>query len=169
MNVSGRSLTNDTLIATIVDALERHGAHPSRLEVELTETALVADEEHADHVLDALADLGVQLAVDDFGTGYSSLALLSRFRGHRLKLDRSFVSGLPDDPRSLAIVQTVLGLGQSLGLQTLGEGIEIEAQRECLKRLGCDLVQGYLTGRPMTVDDGVALVFEDDVASAVPA
>lgn len=156
INLSPLSLGSPAMVERILATLDRRGFDPRRLEVELTETALVADDERAARSLNRLAERGVTLAIDDFGTGYSSLALLARFRGHRLKLDRSFVSGLPNDARALAIVRTVLALARTLGLETVGEGVETEAQRDVLIGEGCDLVQGYLTGRPMPADEAIA-------------
>ena len=92
---------------------------------------------------------GVHIAIADFGTGYSSLAYLKRFKAQTLKIDRSFVSGLPQDREDVAITKAVIALSHSLGLQVVAEGVETQAQLDFLRDLGCDEVQGYFTGRPM--------------------
>jgi EAL domain-containing protein (putative c-di-GMP-specific phosphodiesterase class I) len=117
---------------------------PQWLELELTESILIQDAQDAMLRLQALAQLGVKLAIDDFGTGYSSLAYLKRFPIGRLKIDRSFVSGLPAEESDVAIVQAIIHMGRALRMQIVAEGVETEAQREFLAEAGCDLFQGYL-------------------------
>jgi EAL domain-containing protein (putative c-di-GMP-specific phosphodiesterase class I) len=107
-----------------------------------------------------LNELGIRLAIDDFGTGYSSLSYLHRLPVHRLKIDRSFVNGLPDEHDSATIVQSVMLLGQNLGKQMIAEGIENEAQRYFLQQLGCDEAQGYLFGMPMPLEEFERLLRE---------
>ena len=109
----------------------------------------MADPDRAHRILQQLHALGVQISIDDFGTGYSSLAYLKRFPAQTLKIDRSFVSGLPADRDDAAITQAVIALAHSLGLQVVAEGVETQAQFEFLRRLGCDEAQGYLIDRPL--------------------
>lgn len=118
------------------------------LELEITESVILEHPERAIEAMQRIASLGVCLAVDDFGTGYSSLAYLRRLPIHRLKIDRSFVEDLPDDHEAASICSTIIGLAHSLQLQTVGEGVETEAQMQWLRANGCDEVQGYLLARP---------------------
>jgi EAL domain-containing protein (putative c-di-GMP-specific phosphodiesterase class I) len=110
---------------------------------------LMADPDRAHRILQQLHALGVHISIDDFGTGYSSLAYLKRFPAQTIKIDRSFVSGLPADRDDAAITQAVIALSHSLGRQVVAEGVETQAQFEFLRRLGCDQAQGYLIDRPL--------------------
>ena len=104
-----------------------------------------------EQVLAALDKSGVRIAIDDFGTGYSSLSYLRRLPVCTLKIDMSFVHDLPDDAESIAIIGGIIGMTRALGIRTVAEGVETEAQAECLRRCGCDGLQGYHTGRPMDI------------------
>src|SRR5205807_9305520 len=128
------------------------GIAPARLELEVTEGVLIENVARAASMLKALKRLGVRIALDDFGTGYSSLSYLQSFPLDRIKIDRSFIAclGLPD--RSLAIVRAVIGLAHGLGLPVLAEGVETNEQLRTLIREGCDEMQGYLIGRPCSVE-----------------
>ena len=149
VNLSARQFASDTLVDDVLESLSAAGVAPTLLEVEITESVLMADPDRAHAVLQRLHALGVHIAIDDFGTGYSSLAYLMRFPAQTLKIDRSFVSGLPLDRGAAAITQAVIALSHSLGLKVVAEGVETQAQLDFLRGLGCDAVQGYLTGRPM--------------------
>ncbi len=148
VNVSARRLQRPGLVRSIVAALEASGLAPQQLELELTETAIMADEQLAARLLGELHDLGVTVALDDFGTGYSSLSRLHRLPIDRVKIDRSFVARLNDDEGAAAIVSGVVGLSESLGLGAVAEGVETAAQLAFLRELGCEAAQGYLLGRP---------------------
>ena len=149
INLSARQFTSDSLIEDVLDALAGAGIAPDLLEVEITESVLMANPDRAHATLQRLHAHGVHIAIDDFGTGYSSLAYLKRFKAQTLKIDRSFVSGLPQDREDVAITKAVIALSHSLGLQVVAEGVETQAQLDFLRDLGCDEVQGYFTGRPM--------------------
>ena len=134
----------------VFDALKRHDLPGSALEVEVTERLLQQDEDILQGSLSALRAHGVRVAIDDFGTGYSALARLRQFPIDRLKIDRSFVSPMPDDTGASRLVSSLLHLAKSMDLISTAEGVETEAQLRLLRRLGCDQVQGFLLARPMT-------------------
>jgi diguanylate cyclase (GGDEF)-like protein len=150
VNVSARQLEHDSLVASVQAALDSSGLDPGALTLEITETALMRDSAAAALRLRSLKALGVRIAIDDFGTGYSSLAYLREFPIDALKIDRSFISGIASSHESSdALIHTLVQLGKSLGLQTLGEGIEDRAQLEHLQREQCELGQGFLFARPL--------------------
>jgi diguanylate cyclase (GGDEF)-like protein/PAS domain S-box-containing protein len=144
VNVSALQFRQPGFVAGVADALREAGLPADGLELELTESILIQDAEDAMQRLQALARLGVRLAIDDFGIGYSSLAYLKRFPIGRLKIDRSFISGLPREASDAAIVQAIVSMGRAMNLQIVAEGVENEAQRAFLESAGCDLYQGYL-------------------------
>ncbi len=148
VNLSARQLADDDLISIVEDALATSGLDPSLLVLELTETTLMADREHAIEVLRHLTDQGVRVGIDDFGTGQSSLIYLRSLPVHTLKIDRSFIEGLGRDPEGGAIVAAVVQLGHALGLSVTAEGIETPDQLAELRALGCDLGQGYYFAHP---------------------
>lgn len=156
VNVSARQLADDDLYDVVAEALSRSGLAPGRLTLEVTETAVMQDADHAVKVLRRLKSLGVAIAVDDFGTGYSSLVYLKRLPVDKLKIDRSFVDCLPEDAEDAAIVSSVVSLAQAVGLQVIAEGVETDAQWEALLALGCDLGQGFLWGHPLPAPEAAA-------------
>jgi EAL domain-containing protein (putative c-di-GMP-specific phosphodiesterase class I) len=149
VNVSGRQLDLDSLIDDVRDVLHDTGLEPSALTLEITETALMRDAEAVTRRLTALKQLGVSIAVDDFGTGYSSLAYLRRFPVDALKIDRSFITGVAGSKESSALLRTLVGLGKTLHLKTLAEGIENDAELSELQEQNCDQGQGFLYARPL--------------------
>jgi EAL domain-containing protein (putative c-di-GMP-specific phosphodiesterase class I) len=144
VNLSGCQIRDPGLVDTIETALREANLDPGRLLLEITESVYMKDVAASTDVLRRLHELGVRLAIDDFGTAYSSLGRLKRFPIAQLKIDRSFVDGLPEDADDLAIVTAVITMGHSLGIKVLAEGIETEAQLTALQSLGCDLGQGFL-------------------------
>jgi diguanylate cyclase (GGDEF)-like protein len=152
VNLSPVQLRDAGLVDTIRAVLERTGLTPDRLEFEITESALIEDPDRTEAVLRVLKKDGVQFAIDDFGTGYSSLSYLRRFPFDRIKIDRSFVKNLTSDADSATIVRAIVGLGHSLGISVLAEGVETQWQLKLLREQHCDRVQGYLLGRPMPQD-----------------
>jgi diguanylate cyclase (GGDEF)-like protein len=152
VNVSGRQLDEDVdFVADVAAALTGSGLDPGLLTLEITETMLMRDADAVAERMHVLKALGVRLAIDDFGTGYSSLAYLQQFPVDSLKIDRSFVRGISDDPESFTLVQTMIQFGKALGIETLAEGIEEPAQLRRLRREECNSGQGYLYSRPVSV------------------
>ena len=149
VNVSPRQFDEGDLVKDVAAALHRSGLAPARLCVEITETALMGDFEHAWKVLQQLKETGVQVAIDDFGTGYASLVYLKRFPVDVLKIDRSFVEGMPSAAADTAIVAAVVGLAGSLGIDVIAEGVERIEQQHALQAIGVQRMQGWLYARAM--------------------
>ena len=160
VNVSARQFQDPGLEAAITGALERHAIDPGRLALELTESMLMDDPESAVQRLRRLKALGVKLALDDFGTGYSSLAYLRQFPIDCLKIDRSFVNGMVQDPGAATIAMSIIALAHRMQLTVVAEGVETEAQLELLRRHGCDQVQGYLVSPAVPPAEFAALARE---------
>lgn len=148
VNASPIQLESEDFVTVVEDVLKSTGLRPERLEIEVTETALLGNIEQVIKAFDRLKLLGVAIALDDFGTGWSSLAILQKFRFDRLKIDRSFVERMEFDARSLAIVRAVLNLGQALDVPVTAEGVERPGQLMALKQLGCAELQGFILGLP---------------------
>lgn len=149
VNLSARQFSSQRLAEQVAGVLRDTGLPAEQLELEITEQMLISDLESSRATLESLRELGVTVAIDDFGTGYCSLAYLKRLPLHVLKVDRTFVSGLPDDGNDLAIVEAITLLAQKLDLQVVAEGVETAAQLETLRALGCDMVQGYYLSKPV--------------------
>ncbi|NUO77110.1 MAG: EAL domain-containing protein [Lysobacter sp.] len=158
VNVSALQLLRSDLPRTVARALDESGIPAWRLELELTESVIMANAVQTATTLQAIRDLGVGLAVDDFGTGYSSLAYLKRLPINTLKIDKEFVGDLGRDPDDEAITSTVITMAHSLGLNVVAEGVESEAQMEFLRAHGCDEIQGYWLARPLEVDQCLAFI-----------
>jgi diguanylate cyclase (GGDEF)-like protein/PAS domain S-box-containing protein len=144
VNVSGQQLRDRGLVERVAGALERHRITPSRLCLEITETALIGELGAANQVLESLSDLGVRLALDDFGTGYSTLAHLQQLHTDTLKIDLSFIAQIEGGSREREIVAAVIAMAHALGMTVVGEGIETHGQRDGLIALDCDEGQGYV-------------------------
>lgn len=158
VNVSGTQLRARDAVERMASIVEASGLPPDALVLEITETVFMDERTGAANKLAALRSLGVRLAVDDFGTGYSSLLYLRRYPLDMLKIDRSFVAGLADNAEDATIVDAVVRLGHSFGLQTVAEGVETAEQLRLLRSLGCDMGQGHLWGRPLPPDDLIRVI-----------
>jgi len=156
VNVASGQLAHRSFVPTVAAVLADTGLEPHALSLEITETTIMADTEAAAETLRAIRALGVHLAIDDFGTGYSSLTYLRRFPVETLKIDRSFVAGIGRDREDEAIVDMILSLARALGLRVVAEGVETVGQRDRLRSLGCDLMQGFYFGRPMPAEQADA-------------
>ncbi len=158
VNLSAHQFQNAKLVETVASALAHAGLEPTRLELEITESALLDDTDSVLSALQGIRALGVRISMDDFGTGYSSLSYLQKFPFHKIKIDQSFVRRMERDAESKAIVRAVAALGASLGMTTTAEGVETPEQLDLVRAEGCTYVQGYLTGKPMGAADAAALV-----------
>jgi predicted signal transduction protein with EAL and GGDEF domain len=153
VNISGVQLRRQNLADLVERILQETGADPERIEIELTETALLATGEEAVTRLKALRELGVRISLDDFGTGYSSLTYLRRYPIDKIKIDRSFIADVERDPGDASIVSAILAMSQALGIAVTAEGVETRGQLAFLRERGCDFAQGYLYSRPLPAGD----------------
>lgn len=166
VNVPARCLADGRLVEVVDETLRRHGLDASHLEIELTESSLLADADRARQALVRLRERGVTLAIDDFGTGYASIPYLTGLPVHVVKIDQSFVFHLHDDPQAAAVTRFSIELAHGLGLTTVAEGVEDEATIDTLRTLDCDLIQGYHLARPMPEPDLLAWLAGDGVRVA---
>ena len=160
VNLSAKQFRQKDLTEMVVGCLQAADLPASLLELEITESHLIQNPDESRRILDTIHQAGVRLALDDFGTGYSSLAYLKHFPIDRLKIDRAFVMGLPEDQDDQAISCSVIGLGNSLGMEVLAEGVETLAQATFLAENGCQVFQGYLYARPLSVAQLEAMIRE---------
>jgi diguanylate cyclase (GGDEF)-like protein len=165
VNVSAAQFKGAGLVAAVLDALDTSGLHPGRLELEITETALLSDASGTVAILHELRTNGVRIAMDDFGTGYSSLGYLRSFPFDKIKIDRCFIKDIETSADCKAIVRAVTGLGVNLGISTTAEGVETAAQLEHVRAEGCDQVQGFLFSRPVPARDVMALLVPSTAAA----
>ncbi|MBN7806896.1 EAL domain-containing protein [Agrobacterium rosae] len=148
INLSPVQFHSTSLIQNVVEALDKSGLDASRLELEITESVLLNKSDQTLDTLEKLKDVGIKIAMDDFGTGYSSLGNLRGVPFDKIKIDQSFLRDVATDTDALAIVEFVVGMAKNLRMTTIAEGIETQEQFDCMSRLGCDQMQGYLIGRP---------------------
>lgn len=166
VNLSPIQFESPSLLPTIVNTLAATGLEPCRLELEITETALLGTEGKNIRILEAIRELGVRVSIDDFGTGYSSLAYLRNFRFDKIKIDRRFIQGLWSNDSDTAIVRSIIMLSQNIGVGTTAEGIETEDQLASVASEGCKLGQGYLFSRPLTAEDAVVFIEKYEAGAA---
>ncbi len=162
INLSPAQFLRGDIPGLVLSVLFETGLSPGRLELEITEGMLIGDFARAKSILGRLKATGVRIAMDDFGTGYSSLSYLQSFPFDKIKIDRSFISGLDGNPQCGAIVRAAIGLGHGLNLPVIAEGVETESQMEFLRREKCDEVQGHFIGQPRPIADYADLLANPD-------
>ena len=158
VNISARQFREADFVAQVRSAVQRNAVNPSTLKLELTESLLLEDVEDTIATMNALKAIGVRLSLDDFGTGYSSLQYLKRLPLNQIKIDQSFVRDIATDPNDAAIVQTIIAMAETLGLDVIAEGVETEAQHEFLNLRGCHAYQGFLFSKPVPIEQFEALL-----------
>ena len=158
INLSPTQVKNPNLVAVLAQAIHASNVKPERIELEITEHVLMESWEASQATLLRLHELGVRIALDDFGTGYSSLAYLRRFAFDRIKIDRTFITDVSQDPGSQAIVSSITRLAKAMGMSTTAEGVEQQGQLDLLRKLGVDEAQGFFIKRPGPIEDLVSLV-----------
>jgi predicted signal transduction protein with EAL and GGDEF domain len=152
VNVSALEFRNHRLVDTLTQAMTEFDVAPDELEIEITESVLMTDTDTTHRIVERLHALGVRLAVDDFGTGYSSLAYLKHLRPSKVKIDRSFVRDLSDDESDRVLVKAIVQLAHTLDISVVAEGVETTEQRDYLRQIGCNVLQGYLISRPQPAE-----------------
>jgi EAL domain-containing protein (putative c-di-GMP-specific phosphodiesterase class I) len=158
VNLSARQFRQHDLDQRIRNIVAEAGIDASLVELEITESQLMHDPDHAIRMLERLGDFGLRIAIDDFGTGYSSLSYLTRFPLASLKIDRSFVADVLTDEADATIVRTIIEMAHTLGFTVIAEGVELDSQAAFLRKLGCEQAQGFLFARPMPAGDFAALI-----------
>jgi EAL domain-containing protein (putative c-di-GMP-specific phosphodiesterase class I) len=158
VNLSARQFLRQNVAERILRYAEEADLAPNRIQIELTETAIIDDVERAAHNLEVLRGAGMRVALDDFGTGYSSLTYLNQFAIDCIKIDKSFVDNVARDKQSAIIVASVTKLASSLGMGVVAEGVETDQQRHVLTAAGCGALQGYRFGRPMSPSEAKTMV-----------
>ena len=158
LNISGMQIHEEDFIDTVWSALKESKATRNYLEFEITESILMDNSELVSRNINQLKSLGIHLAIDDFGTGFSSMGYLKSFPISKLKIDKSFISGLPHSDKDTAITQAVIAMSHSLNIKVVAEGVEHDSQVDLLREFNCDLLQGYYYAKPMPFDDLFKLV-----------
>ncbi len=169
VNFSMRQFEQQNLVQLVAQILRETGLDARYLELELTETLISRNPGKAIATLSALREMGVDISIDDFGTGYSSLSYLTRFPIHKIKIDRSFVLGIGNDPSDEAVINAIIAMAHSLGLTAIAEGVETEAQLAFLRAHGCDQIQGFLFSRPLPAEKAAEFVADATVRAGQPA
>jgi diguanylate cyclase (GGDEF)-like protein len=152
VNVSGHQVRKAEFVDKVRNVLDDSLFSPASLELEITESTIMQDDKQIDEAFECLHEMGIGLALDDFGTGYSSLTYLRRFPISRVKIDRSFVEGIPQDSENLALTAAIISMAHHLTMLVVGEGVETEDQAQSLRELGCEEIQGYLFSKPVSPD-----------------
>ncbi len=153
VNLSARQFQQPSLLNLVAQTLHKTGLSPQFLELEITETIAMYDVDKTQAILSHLQQMGVYLSIDDFGTGYCSLGYLKQFPLHTLKIDKSFVRDIATEPRNAGIINAIMTLGKGFNLRVIAEGVETEAQRDCLRSFQCEEIQGYLSSPPLSTEE----------------
>lgn len=169
VNLSALQFEQPDLVEKVISIIKRHNIPPSKLTLEVTETTAMRNPDVSVAILDQLTELGVKASIDDFGTGYSSLLYLKRLPASELKIDRAFINELTIDNEDASIVSAIIALGQTLNLKVVAEGVETPEQQAFLSQLGCDALQGFLLGRPMTPAQIAERISSDWPGRVIPA
>jgi EAL domain-containing protein (putative c-di-GMP-specific phosphodiesterase class I) len=158
VNVSARHMMKNDFVEEVKRIISESGAPASQIEVEITESVMIDSAEKALHVIDELKAIGVTIAIDDFGTGYSSLSYLNKFPANLLKIDKSFIDKMNQSDSSKQYVAAIISIGHILGFDVISEGVEDESQLITLREIGCDLIQGFVWGKPLPLEEAGKLV-----------
>ncbi|MBW8028905.1 MAG: EAL domain-containing protein, partial [Ferrovum sp.] len=168
INLSLLQVESDAFVDTVERILEETGAPPRLIEFELTESMVLRNPGRSAKVLQRLRKLGIHLALDDFGTGYSSLSHLRQLPLDTIKIDRSFIQNIPNSGEDNQIVRMIVALGKSAQMIVVAEGVETKLQKDCLRALGCDFLQGFLFSRPVPRQELEPLLLRDNEKNACP-
>ena len=158
VNLSAKQFNEPNLVKVVAEIIEETGIPPEQLELEITESVIMTNVNKAIETLKALNAMGIKLSIDDFGTGYSSLSYLKRFPLNTLKIDRSFINDVTEDPDDAAIVEMIINMARTLKLKVVAEGVETDSQADFLRQTNCDLMQGFLFCRPVPVPEIDAII-----------
>ncbi|MBR4556282.1 MAG: EAL domain-containing protein, partial [Clostridiales bacterium] len=162
INASVRHLMKSDFVDEIRELLDTSGIPAKNLEIEITESIMIESFEKALLCIDELKKMGLQIAIDDFGTGYSSLSYLNRFPANLLKIDKSFIDKMNTSDSSTQYVAEIISIGHVMGFDVISEGVEENEQLETLKNIGCDYIQGFIWGKPLSAEDAEKLVLDMD-------
>lgn len=160
VNVSARHLMKKGFLEELKEAIDEYGVPPGQLEVELTESVMIDSADKAIECINAMKEMGIKIAIDDFGTGYSSLSYLNKFPANLLKIDKSFIDKMNTSESSVQYVAAIISLGHVMHFDVISEGVEEEEQLETLQNIGCDLIQGFIWGRPLPPEEARQLVID---------
>ena len=158
INASVRHLMKNDFPDEIRNLLKISGIPADKLEVEITESIMIDSVDKALKCIDEIKEIGIHIAIDDFGTGYSSLSYLNRFPADLLKIDKSFIDEMDTSESSRQYVATIISIGHIMGFNVISEGVEDDGQLDTLKSIGCDYVQGFVWGRPLSAEDAAELI-----------
>jgi EAL domain-containing protein (putative c-di-GMP-specific phosphodiesterase class I) len=156
INLSGINFDDESMVAGVAEVLKSGNIDPAHVKLEITESAFIGNADRASKILDGLKALGVTITLDDFGVGYSSLGYLHKFAIDGIKIDRSFTKRARDNKKSKDMIQAIVGLAETFDLGVIAEGIETREDVDHLIKIGCSEGQGYLFGKPLTVDEALS-------------